>query len=148
MPDTATALPSVRYGDQKRISVGVSLVDDYRCYEKPGSSKMLVHGWLEDPKEKEAFINHLHEDIRRYGRSWCWIEDCSVWDTRKEDQLPDEIFVVITASQTYDGNYSPTSWFGTEAYASKSEAEKSAGRETKNTWHWVLAAKRFKPQAS
>ena len=148
MTDTATTIPSIRYGDQKRINVGVSLIENYQCNGRPASSKMLVHGWFEDSAQKSAFMEHLHEDIRRYGRNWCWIEDCSVWDTQKESELPDTVYVVITASQTYDGNYAPTSWFGTEAYASKEAAEQSAAKQTDNTWHWVLSAKRFKPQPS
>ena len=145
MPEAAAKTRSIRYGDEKRIRVGVSLIGDYRCQVRPALSKMLIHGYFEDERQEKAFESHLLQTIRAYGRNWCWIENCSVWDARKEDQLPDVVYVVVTASQEYDGQFAPTSWFGTEAYASKDEAERAAEKQSEITWHWVLPATRFKP---
>ena len=131
-------MSDIRYGDQKQILVSVQLDSDYKCIGKPDFPKMSVRWWAEE-KAPQGF-NDSHRPAH------IWSEQCSVSDTSKEETLPDQIFILVQASQTYDGQFAPTSWFATEAYANREKAEEKAKRETKNTWFWVVPVNRFAPR--
>jgi len=132
-------MSNVTYGEQKQILVSVRLDSDYKCMRKPEYPKMSARFWAEGERKEKA--PQGFNDSPRPAHIWS--EECSVWDTRKEETLPEQIFVLVQASQTYDGQFAPTSWFATEAYAKRENAEERAKRETANTWYWVLPVNRF-----
>ena len=136
-------MSQIRYGDQKQILVGVHLCGNYSCPEgKPAYPKLQVHWWTEKG-QFEKLPKEFREGNSVFG---IWNEQCSLWDTPKEETLPEQIFVLVLGSQYYDGHYAPTSWFATEACATREQAETKAkenGRE--HTWYFVVPANRFVP---
>ena len=131
-------MSDIGYGDQKQILVGVTLHRGYECYGgRPSSPKLTVH-WFADLEQYKDLPEQFRKGNCVYG---VWNERCSFWEVRKEETLPDQVFILVTGQHDES-----TSWFATEACTTREAAEaKAKENEKANHWWYVVQTSRFVP---